>query len=94
MIPHINPTATAAWASLAQHAEALKQTHLKELFQQDGDRYQKFSFPFNDIIFDLSKNILTGETLEKLIQLAHECKLKDGIKALFDGDFINETEHR
>ncbi|MEI6945721.1 glucose-6-phosphate isomerase [Paraflavisolibacter sp. H34] len=94
MFPHINPTATAAWSSLAQHAEALKQTNLKELFQQDGDRYKKFSFPFNDIIFDLSKNILTDETLEKLIALANECKLKDGINALFDGDFINETEHR
>src|SRR5437867_3213441 len=94
MFPHINPTTTAAWDTLARHAETMQQTHLKDLFRQDGNRFQKYSFLLGDMLFDLSKNILTEETLQDLLQLAAECKLKEGISALFDGDFINETEHR
>jgi glucose-6-phosphate isomerase len=94
MFPHINPKTTAAWASLTSHAETMKQTHLKELFQQDSSRFTKFSLTFNDILFDLSKNIINDETLKLLLQLTDECKLKDAINAMFNGDFINETESR
>jgi glucose-6-phosphate isomerase len=49
---------------------------------------------YDDILFDYSKNIITGKTLELLLQLAEECKLKDAISAMFNGDMINATEHR
>ena len=94
MLPHINPTTTAAWSLLKQNAERLKETHLKKLFEQDPERFQKLSFSFNDTIFDLSKNIIDKDSLKVLLQLANECKLKDGIAALFNGDLINETENR
>ena len=48
----------------------------------------------DDILFDYSKNIITDETLELLLQLANECQLKDAINAMFNGEKINETENR
>lgn len=94
MFPKINPTTTTAWSKLEQHAEQMKQVHMKDLFQLDKDRFQKFSFSLNDIVVDFSKNIITDETLGILLQLAGETKLKEAIDAMFEGDFINETEHR
>src|SRR5690606_2206956 len=43
---------------------------------------------------DLSKNIITEKTRQLLLQLADECRLKDGIEAMFGGDLINHTEGR
>ena len=94
MFPHINPTTTTAWNLLRQNAERLKKTHLKDLFQADENRFDAMSFSFNDILFDLSKNLVDEQALKALLQLAEECKLKEGIAALFGGELINETEGR
>src|SRR6187402_67523 len=94
MFPHINPTSTAAWSFLKENAERLKKTSIKNLFRQDADRFRKFSFSFNDIVFDLSKNIIDGEALKTLLALANECKLKEAMNAMFEGELINETENR
>ena len=94
MFPKINPTTTAAWKKLATHAAQMKELHLKELFQQDANRYQKFSHRFNDILIDFSKNNISEETIQLLTQLANECQLKEAINAMFEGELINETEHR
>jgi glucose-6-phosphate isomerase len=92
MFPHVNPTTTASWNELAQHAERLKKSNLRELFQQDPERFQKWNRQLNDTLFDLSKNILDEQALNALLALAKECKVKEAIQAMFDGDFINETE--
>jgi glucose-6-phosphate isomerase len=64
------------------------------LFSEDPDRFGKFAFTFDDILLDISKNIITSKTLELLLQLAEECQVKDAIAAMFDGEVINETENR
>ena len=94
MFPKVNPTTTSAWAALEQHASEMKEIQIKQLFAQDADRFQKFSFRLNDTVIDFSKNIITGETIQRLQELAAVCKLKDAIEAMFEGDFINQTEHR
>ncbi|RYZ50199.1 MAG: glucose-6-phosphate isomerase, partial [Chitinophagaceae bacterium] len=94
MFPRINPTTTAAWQALTDHAETMKKVHMKDLFAQDADRFQKFAHSFNDTLFDFSKNIITEETLAHLTSLAKACRLPDAIKALFEGELINETENR
>ncbi len=67
---------------------------MRELFAEDPDRFRRFAFCFNDLVVDLSKNILTAETMQLLQALAEECKVEEGIKSMFRGDLINETEHR
>jgi glucose-6-phosphate isomerase len=94
MFPKVNPTTTKAWTALEQHALKMHETQIKQLFAEDAGRFSRFSFRFNDTVIDFSKNIITEETIKLLQQLARECKLKDAIEAMFEGDFINETEHR
>src|SRR5205085_824201 len=43
---------------------------------------------------DFSKNIITEETKQLLLQLANECRLSDAINAMFEGEVINESENR
>ena len=94
MLPKINPASTAAWQQLTAHATEMKQVHMRELFRQDPDRFRNYASCITDIVFDYSKNIITDHTLKLLIQLAEECRVKDGIRAMFNGDPINETENR
>jgi glucose-6-phosphate isomerase len=94
MFSKVNPTTTKAWSALEQHVSTMKEVQIKQLFAENANRFQKFSFRFNDTIVDFSKNIITEETIKLLLQLAEECKLKNAIEAMFEGDFINETEHR
>ena len=93
-LPKINPASTPAWQALKQHYAAMQQVHMKDLFAEDAGRFTKYSIPFEDILFDYSKNIITGDTLALLVQLANECGLKEGIAAMFKGEKINATENR
>src|SRR5688572_22658210 len=94
MLPKINPTTTTAWGLLKDHYKEMKSVHLRELFQEDSDRFKKFSLAVPDIIWDYSKNIITDKTLQLLLQLAEECELQSAIEAMFNGEKINETEDR
>jgi glucose-6-phosphate isomerase len=94
MLPTINFTETAAYKYLADHFIDINKKSLKELFAEDESRFEKFSLLFEDILVDYSKNRIDDTTLALLIQLARECKLDEAIKAMFNGDKINQTEGR
>ncbi|MBI5056368.1 MAG: glucose-6-phosphate isomerase [Nitrospirae bacterium] len=94
MLEKINPAETSAWKKLQQHYEVMKDRHMFDLFREDTGRFQKFSLRHEDIFADYSKNIITGETMGLLRQLAQEVNLKDAIEKMFSGDKINETENR
>lgn len=94
MLPAINPTTTEAWKQLYLHAAEMKKASMKELFRNDPERFKKFSMCLDEMLFDYSKNIITEKTIDLLLQLADECKVKDSIKAMFNGDIINATEKR
>lgn len=95
MFPKINPTNTQAWLLLKRHfTEEMQRNHLRKLFAADEERFKNFSLEFNDILFDYSKNIINKKTMQLLLQLADECRLKEAIEAMFAGELINETENR
>lgn len=95
MLPKINPTNTQAWFLLQKHyEEEMNRRHMRDLFTADADRFKKFSIQLNDLLFDYSKNIINQKTLQLLLQLAEDCKLKDAIHEMFAGIKINETEQR
>ncbi len=94
MLPEINPTNTTAWKELQQHFSDMKNVHMRNLFKGDQDRFSKYSVISRDIVFDYSKNIITDKTIELLLQLANDCRIKDGVEAMFNGEKINETENR
>src|SRR6187549_3894630 len=94
MLPSINPTETTSWQQLTAHLLTMQATHMRELFEEDPLRFEKYKLSLNDILFDYSKNIITEETMNLLLNLAEEVQLKDAIDAMFNGDLINQTEHR
>lgn len=94
MLPTINPTKTKAWKQLLQHAEETQQWNMRQLFAEDAARARAFSLQQGDIYFDYSKNKINSKTLQLLLSLAEQTKVADGIKAMFSGDVINQTENR
>ena len=94
MLPKINPTETKAWKALIEHQLEMRIVYIKELFEKNPQRFEQMSIQFNDILFDYSKNIVTEETLEKLLKLADECQVKTAREAMFAGEKINLSEDR
>ena len=94
MFPEVNPTKTQTWEKLTVSYQNKKDTKILNLFQKDRLRFQKYSIQTNHILFDFSKNMIDDEILSDLLNLAKECKLTEAIKAMFDGEKINETENR
>lgn len=93
MTTSIDPTTTSAWSALSAHHKALT-PNLREWFAADPERAQKLSFTADELHVDLSKNLITAETLELLVKLAEEVKLEQAREAMFSGEHINVTEDR
>lgn len=93
-LQNINPTTTNAWKKLTSHFSETKAAQIKSLFDADANRAQKFSLQWNDFFLDFSKNRITEETMQLLLQLSEEVNLKEAIQKYFDGDAINQTEGR
>ncbi|MFD1094396.1 glucose-6-phosphate isomerase [Salegentibacter chungangensis] len=91
---NINPTHTAAWKKLSEHFEEVENLKMKDLFADDENRSSKFSIEWDDFFCDLSKNRITEETRDLLLELAEECQLEDAIASYFNGETINRTEGR
>ncbi len=85
---------TNSYTKLANKYKELKDKHLRTYFKEDTSRFETFSIEWKDFLFDYSKNRLDEETMELLLELANECKLKDAIEKMFQGDRINQTEDR
>ena len=92
----IDATSTAAWKALEAHQEKLEAEgiDLKAWFAADAERVNKLSFDAGDLHFDLSKNLVTDETVKLLCDLAREVKLEERRDAMFSGEHINTTEDR
>ena len=92
----VDPTKTAAWAALQKHYDELQAQgiSLKDWFAQDAERVSKLSFETSDLHFDLSKNLVTDETIDLLVQLAQEVGLEERRAQYFGGVHINTTEDR
>jgi glucose-6-phosphate isomerase len=87
-------TNAPAWKALQAHLPTIANTHMRDLFAADPQRFHKFSMLFNDILFDYSKHRITEETLHLLINLAKEMDVKGWAEKMFNGEAINTTENR
>ena len=94
MLSNINPTQTKSWQNLSDHYDKINSIRMKDLFNRDPERFKKFSLRFHDILVDYSKNLITEETLQLLLGLAHESGVKEAIESMFTGYKINGTENR
>ena len=87
-------TQSPAWLALQAHHTIMAQQHLRDLFQQDPQRFEQFSLTLNDLLLDFSKQPIRQETVDLLLVLARQQKLNDWIERMFGGDKINSTEQR
>ncbi len=82
------------WKKLESHYAAIRNVHMREMFESDHGRFEKFSLHFKDILFDYSKNRITDETMSLLFQLVRECDVEGWREKMFTGQKINVTEDR
>ncbi|HEX8339792.1 MAG TPA: glucose-6-phosphate isomerase, partial [Tepidisphaeraceae bacterium] len=87
-------TTSPAWKALQSHYEATKDSHIRDLFARDPQRFAAFSARFEDILLDYSKNRITAETLDLLLDLARQADVEGWRKKMFGGEKINITEDR
>lgn len=93
-LQNTNPTTTAVWKRLQNHFQDIKNVSMQKMFQEDAMRTDKMSIEWQDFFVDFSKNRISDETLNLLMALANEMKLKEAISKYFSGDNINQTENR
>jgi len=94
MLPDIKPIETQSWKRLETHFQEINKKHLKQLFEEDPSRAEKFSLSWEEFFVDFSKTHITAQTLELLMELALECKVPEAIELMFSGEKINQTEKR
>src|SRR3989344_3126137 len=87
-------TKLPAFSKLQSHFDSIKDKTLREFFSEDSERASQFSAQFENIFLDYSKNRITSETLDLLLQLAEEAGLKQKIEGMFSGEKINKSENR
>src|SRR5215813_4220644 len=83
-----------SWKALESHHKKVSKLHLRELFAEDPERGARMAVEAAGLYLDYSKNRITDETLELLLQLAEEAGLRARIDAMFRGEKINLTENR
>lgn len=94
MFPSITPQNTTAWKALEAHNLLEMSFTLEELFENDPERFRKFSLEANDIFLDFSKTHIVDRTVDILLALAYQCELPTAIQAMFSGEKINQVENR
>ncbi len=80
------------WQALAEHKENISGISLREMFQQDPERADKFSNTINSLYIDYSKRHITEETIQLLISMARSTNISSAIQELFSGANINQSE--
>ena len=93
MLPKINPTETNIWEYLVEHFLE-NEFDLRTLFAENLRRFEEFSVKRDNYLFDYSKNLINSTTMEYLLRLAEETKVKEAINLMFSGEKINETENK
>jgi glucose-6-phosphate isomerase len=88
------PVRHQAWKDLAAHYKNVKELHLRQLFAEDPERGTRMTAEALGLFLDYSKNRITAETLNLLLKVAEEFRLRERIDAMFRGEKINITEKR
>jgi len=85
-----------AWNALAAQQLRITQSGatIKDLFDSDPQRVTQMTHRCASILVDLSKHLIDSAALDALLSVAHEQKLDDAIRAMFDGEPVNNTENR
>ena len=84
----------AAWRALETHQRELAKSHLRDLFEKDPARAERYRADAAGWRLDYARHRITDETLKHLFALARECGLEERRDAMYAGEKINTTEDR
>ncbi len=90
----MTPINIPEWQSLVRHYSDLKYTSMREEFALDSGRFKHFTVQCDELLLDYSKNRITKETMEKLVDLAKSVDMSGWIERMYKGEAINNTEDR
>lgn len=82
------------YEKLTQHSKTIKESSIRQMFETDSARFDKFHISSTPFLLDYSKNKITSQTMELLLELAKDSHLKEAITDMFEGKRINTTENR
>jgi glucose-6-phosphate isomerase len=82
------------WKALEAHHAEFDGVNLRELFQTDPGRAERYFAQAGDLSVDYSKQLVTDETLRLLLDLARERGVFELRDRMFRGEKINLTEDR
>ena len=85
---------TPAWKSLEQLWARTAGLRMRDLFEEDPGRCERFSLEECGIYLDYSKNLITDETMQHLMALVRTADLTFWGDSLLRGDKVNNTEGR
>ncbi len=90
----MRPEVTTALATLEAHRAEMGHRRIVDLFDEDKQRFAKFSARLDDLLFDYSKHAITETTMAHLLTLARVADVEGKRSALFAGHHVNNTEDR
>lgn len=90
----VNPTSTEAWTALSLAANDLRERSLREIFAHEPGRGPSWTLEGAGLRVDFSKQRLTRQVMDQLLDLASECGVLARRDAMFAGEHINVTEDR
>ena len=85
---------TPAWKALEAHSRQTAHIHMRDLFAEDKNRFERYSLEISGLFLDYSKNRITAETMKLLIKLASARDVEGWRDRMFAGESINTTEER
>jgi glucose-6-phosphate isomerase len=87
-------TSLPQWAALGALAKDTQGTTIAEQFLRDPERVSKYSLSCAGLYLDYSKNRVSDQVKDALLELAQASAIQAQRKAMFDGEQINATEGR
>lgn len=89
----VDPTTTPAWTTLSAIAANFA-PDLRGWFADDPQRVARLSLPLADLHVDVSKNLVTDEIVDALVQLAEQTGVAERFADLLAGVHLNTSEDR
>ncbi len=89
-----NPKDRAAWGRLDDMARELRHRELRDIFAAEPDRGPAWTLEAAGLRVDFSKQRVTHDVMEALLDLAREQGVLERRDAMFAGQHINVTEDR
>jgi glucose-6-phosphate isomerase len=90
----MDPSTTQAWRRLLDLSTAARERSLRELFAADSGRGPEWTLEAAGLRVDFSKQRVTRDIMDALLELAVERGVLERRDAMFAGEHINSTEDR